>query len=56
MKTSTKLNVWFWALGTAIALEGFRYGFERPISGPLVTLMFTALFASYIAELIERRD
>lgn len=54
MKTSTKLDMWFWLTGGMSMFSIVR----NDLSGaaPFLIIAFMALFASYIAELIERQD
>jgi hypothetical protein len=54
MRASKKLDLWFWAIGTFALLDNIAGNPDRARS--LLPIMFMALFASYIAELIERQD
>lgn len=52
MKTSKKLDLWFWFSGTFSILDGISGHAER--SAALMVVAFAALFASYIVEEVER--
>ncbi|MCJ8053846.1 hypothetical protein GB928_018475 [Shinella curvata] len=54
MKTSKKIDLWFWGVGTVAVLDKLAGDQER--ARMLIPILFMALFASYIAELIERQD
>ena len=52
MRTSKKLDLWFWFTGTFSILDGVSGHAER--SAALMVVAFAALFTSYIVEEIKK--
>jgi hypothetical protein len=53
MSTSKKIDIWFWGIGTLALFETFFGDADRANS--LLPIVFMALFAGYLAELIETK-